>query len=44
MATFTAFPSRKCYRVRYTLTLDTIKKRRAKYAPERDLIFGPVSV
>jgi site-specific recombinase XerD len=33
MATFTAFPSRKCYRVRYTLTLDTIKKRRAKYAP-----------
>ena len=35
MATVTPFPPRNCYRVRYTLTLNGTKKRRAKYAPTK---------
>ena len=33
MATASFFPRRNCYRVRYSLTLGSMKKRRAKYAP-----------
>ena len=35
MAAVDPFPPRNCYRVRYTLTLDGVKKRRAKYAPTK---------
>lgn len=35
MATVTPFPSRNCYRVRYTLAIDAGKTRRAKYVPSK---------